>query len=63
MAQRRSSSEIILLVGLTIICALLVCDLGSAILGRDSASLFPGKNASYQAELLYVQTALRHTIA
>ena len=51
MAQRRSSSEVILQVGLISTCALLACDLVIAtllkVIGRiDSPSYFPGKNSS-----------------
>ncbi len=52
MAQRTSNFGVLVRVGLTIICALIACDLAIAIL-RNSASLFPGKDASYKAKLLY----------
>ena len=44
MAQRTSNFGTLVRVGLIIACALIACDLAIAIL-RNSASLFPGKDA------------------
>lgn len=53
MAQRRSTSGIIVGVCLVFTGALLACDLAIAIL-QNSTSLFPGKYASQIAELTYI---------